>query len=917
MKPDWVPAGSPPPPPPLTGTVRVRDAGPGLADSTPRTPRRPWPLGSRRAGAERREQAARAEQQAEAAAAAARAPQAHPPSPPPAPRGCGACAALCAQRATSRGTEPLRERRRTAAGSDDLWVREAVGAPDQRPALRGLPGLLGSRAASDKVSARPEEASREGAPRRLSAPARRGEASCHPHLPGEPHPSNYPVSGSEDSDVHYTITRCFEETVHAVHAVHAPQPTALEATGASDPFSPTTDPVSDSMPHLFDQAKAILQGHINFKCGQIHQGKVPARVYSSWQCIIPGGLQVAPFTCIPESKPLELQAATDPALKQKTVPWIPMALDQQQQASTDAVTEHTKLSQALSEGAIEKLETTLQHKYLAFLSGLPALYYVALSRTMAPAISTQPVIAGMVPGPGKFPSEPLTQMISSEEQCLSPGPCFQDANETCADIEDELQVEEQVEEMIKTVPLESQAEASGPYTLTKPILAKLNFHLRKKILEIQLGVPIKARLSREQTVATPDNTSTQESLGSLNNQGKALLQDLPIPPDTPHVADPEWLHLKEQLALELKAVQQNQKQPSSRPTPHGSAHWTSQPSGDMTEAQVLCVHLEANVSSPSLEEPWSPEPQSPGQDKDSAQVPMLAEKRGDPGKPKLAGDHGEGDAGFAHSSTRDINLPDEAQRPKGILLNRTPHSPWRRSHSFPLDAPCEHSTRHHPQIKLPEPPPGIPGVKVSEKNDLHSSQTKLNVILKPARIPKNALPVVPQASQGQLFLGQLIHSKPLQGQTLKGQVLQGQVMPVHTHKRPSLPESGLRSKMKSFLHCFNSKAKGKVHEESVFSIAGKVANTRKENVEKGLAPAKSPMGRTKTERIRGDSKARSSPTEKQVGLAFLDGPHSPDSKLRHRSRSHQLHSASVLGHPRHCPRHCPRVACATQPRNVP
>uniref|UniRef100_A0A452TJG0 SPATA31-like domain-containing protein n=1 Tax=Ursus maritimus TaxID=29073 RepID=A0A452TJG0_URSMA len=135
--------------------------------------------------------------------------------------------------------------------------------------------------------------------------------------------------------------------------------------------------------------------------------------------------------------------------------------------------------------------------------------------------------------------------------------------------------------------------------------------------------------------------------------------------------------------------------------------------------------------------------------------------------------------------------------------------------------------------------------------------------------------------------------------------------------RPSLPESGLRSKMKSFLHCFNSKAKSKVREESMFSTAGKVANTRKENVEKGLAPARSPTGRTETDRTRGDSKAQSSPTEKQVGLAFLDGPHSPDSKLRHRSHSHQLHSASVLGHPRHCPRHCPRVACATQPGNVP
>uniref|UniRef100_A0A8C0NMJ6 Uncharacterized protein n=1 Tax=Canis lupus familiaris TaxID=9615 RepID=A0A8C0NMJ6_CANLF len=431
-----------------------------------------------------------------------------------------------------------------------------------------------------------------------------------------------------------------------------------------------TDQVPVPMPHLFDQAKAILQSHINSKCGQIHQGKVPACVCSSWQCIIPGGLQVAPFTCIPESKPLELQATTDPALQQKAGAWIPTALDQQQQAPPDPVTEHIKLPQALSEGAIEKLETTLRHKYLAFLSGLPALYYVALSRAMAPAISTQAVITGMVPGPGEFPTEPLTQMISSEEQCLSPGPCFQDANKTCADTAEECQVEEQVEQMIEEVPLESQAEASELYTLKKPILAKLNFHLRKKILEIQLGIPIKARESREQTGATPDNTSTQESLRSLNNQGKTLLQDLPIPPDAPRAPDPEWLHLKEQLAIELKAVQQNQKQPSSRAVPHGSAHWASKispPSGDMKEARCSVFT-------------WKP-------------VRTAPETMG-----------------------------------KGMQGHPAP--PQRKSHNFHLAAPFEHNTRHHPQIKLPEPSPGIPGVKVSEKNDLHDSLTKLSVILK-------------------------------------------------------------------------------------------------------------------------------------------------------------------------------------------
>ncbi|XP_031305802.2 protein SPATA31F1 [Camelus dromedarius] len=705
----------------------------------------------------------------------------------------------------------------------------------------------------------------------------------------------------------------------ALDSVNIPQLTALEATGAEDPFSPPVDPVSVPRPHMFDQAKAILQSHIDSKCGQIHQCNVPAYVCNSWECIIPGGLEVAPFTCIPESKPLELPAAADPDLQQKVMPLMPAALDQQQQASP-VVIEHSKLPRKLSEGAIEKLETTLRHKYLAFLSGLPTLYYVALSRAMAPAITCQAMITETVPGPVQFPTEPLTEMTSPEEQSLSPRPGFQDANEACADIADEFQADMQVEGIIEIVPPESQTEPARTYLFREPVLAKLNFHLRKKILEIQLGIPLKARESREQMVAIPENICTQESPGSLNHQGEALLQELPIPPDTPCAPDPEWLRFKEQLATELKAVHQKQKQLGSSTVPHGSVHWASkisQPSGNMTEAQVLCVQLEASVNNPSLEEPCSPKPQSPDKSKDSAQVPTLAEKKEKPSKPKSAGDHGEGDAGLAFSSTREKSRSAEAQRPEGVLLNRTPRSPWQRRHRFHLGAPCQHSPQHRPQPKLPELSPGVPRGKDSEKNDLKDSQAKGKVIRKPARVPENAQPVVTHRSRGQPFLGQLTPGKPLQGQTLQGWVLQGQVMPGPTHKRPSLPESGLRNKMKSFLHCFNPKTKGKGHKESMSSTSEKVANMRKENVEKSLAPGKSPKGRTKTEKMRGDPKAQFSPADKQVGLAFLDVPHSPDSKLRHRSHSHQPHSASVLGTPRHCPRHCPRVACVTQPGNPP
>ncbi|XP_059516723.1 protein SPATA31F1-like [Myotis daubentonii] len=649
----------------------------------------------------------------------------------------------------------------------------------------------------------------------------------------------------------------------ALANVSVAQHSALEATGADDPFSPFKDPVSVLMPHLFDQVKAILQSHINSKCGQIHEGKVPAHVYRSCECLIPGDLKVAPFTCIPESKLLELQAATHPDLQQKVRPWLPTVLDQQQQTTPDAVTEPRKLTQALSKEVLEKLEMILRHKYLAFLSGLNPLYYVAPSKATAPAITTHAATTEVVPEAVKILREPLTQMISLEEQCLGREPFFHNTKETYEEIAGDFQSEVQVEGMIEMEPLERQTGSARPYLLKKPILAKLNFHLRRKVLEIQWGIPTKARDSREQTGATPENTSTQESLGSLNNQGKTCLQELPIPPDIPYAPHPEWLSLKEQLSTELKAVQQNQKQPSSRAAPHGSAHGPckmTQPCRDMTEGPVPCVQLEASVNHPSLEESQIPESQSPGKSKYSAPVPMLTEKKEDPRKPKSSGRRREGGSGFVLFSTREKCQPAGAQRLERMFRNRTPQSPWLRRHGFHLDALCQHSSQHRPQLKPPVLLPGIPGGKESKKNDLQDSRTRLNVSLKGARIPKNAQPVGPQASQAQPVQAQLIQHKPLQGPTLQGQVLQGQVMPAHTHKRPSLPESDLRYKMKSFLQYINLKAKGKEHKESMFLTAVNVANTRKENVAKRLAPAKSPTEQTKIEKkIRGDPQSPISP----------------------------------------------------------
>ncbi|XP_073907667.1 protein SPATA31F1 isoform X1 [Castor canadensis] len=698
----------------------------------------------------------------------------------------------------------------------------------------------------------------------------------------------------------------------ALPSMSIAEPGALEANGDGYLSSPMVTQVSIPMPHLFVQVQAMLQSHIDTKCEQILQGKIPDRVYSSWEWRIPGGLAVAPPSCIPQGQHLELQAANDPGPHHKVLPCVPMALEQQHLASAGDVIEHHKLPQALSKEIIEKLETTLQHKYLVFLSGLPALYCVALSRAMSPATTSQSVMTDKVPESIEIPQQTLTQMSSLEDPCKRLEPCSQDDNETCEDTTEKFQHEVQVEEMTEMAPPESQTCPGSPYSLKTYIMAKLNFHLRKKVLEIQLGIPEWAKESQDPTAAAAENKSTQ-TLENLNNQGRTVLQELPIPPDPPPAPDSEWLNPKEKLAIELKAVQHNQKQPSSKTVPLDD-HWASKispPSGDMSETQVLCVQIQASMKNSSLEEPWGPEPKSPGKNKVTTHGPILTEKREDPGKPKAAGDLGGGDAGLGLSSTSENRQHAEDQRPEVMFLSKTPQGSWRWRHRFHPTDSCQHSSQHSRQPQLPEPPAGVPRRKETDR-DRQDSQTKLKGILSSERSPKHTQSVVRWASHGQPVLRQPIQGKPLQGQTLQGQVLQGQVMPALAPKRPSLPESGLRNKMKSFLSRINPEMKGKGQVESMPSTAGKEAKPRKETAEKSVAPVKSPMKRTKPEKPIGHPKVRSAPSEKPAGS------HSPDNKFGLRSRQG---SAPVQVHPSHCPRHCPRMALppnqGTQPISQP
>ncbi|XP_036033294.1 protein FAM205A [Onychomys torridus] len=694
----------------------------------------------------------------------------------------------------------------------------------------------------------------------------------------------------------------------ALPNVSIPQPGDPEADGSDDMFALAVDRSSIPTPRLFSQTKAILKSHVDSKCGQIHQGKVPACVQSSWECRIPGILAVGtPFSKISSGQPLELQAENNSDLYHKVVPLEPEALDQEKQASSGTLIEHCKRPQALPEEMIKKLETTLQHKYLAFLSGLPALYCVAPSRATSPAIVSQSATTEMPPGPVKIPQEkPLTQMIPLEDPCRSGlEPCTWHDEEASVNTTGEVQSEGQVERRTEKVFLDSQRE----------ILGKLNFHLKKKVLEIKLGIPLTADDLKESNAAGPESESMQEPVRSLDIPEGTELQKLPGSGDSPPAPDANRVHLKKQPATAGQTVCHKPSQPSSRTVAHGSVQRGSKASKlrNKTEAQVYCIQMETSGDEPNLEKPFSTEPQRPDKSKSSAHIPTLTEKSEEPGKPEAVGDLGEMGADLGLSPTSEKTQHDGDQEPEKGPQHRTPQGSSQQNQSFHLEDPCLPSPQDPPDLEFPEPPPKV-FMEREPECDKQDSQTKVNVTPKPAKIAKVPQPVASQASQGLPFRHPPTQGKPFGGQTWQDHISRGQVMPTSPHASPSLPEAGLKTKMKSFFHAINPKIKGKTHVEPIVSIPGKAAKTSKENVDKGLPQAKSPTKKTKTESCRGP-KAHSVSSEKSVIASFLTAPHISDSKLRPGPR--QSGSVSAPGRPRHCPRHCPLLAYAIQYRSPP
>ncbi|EGW07896.1 Transmembrane protein C9orf144B-like [Cricetulus griseus] len=831
----------------------------------------------------------------------------------------------------------------------------------------------------------------------------------------------------------------------ALSSVSIPKPGSPEADGSGDRFASAVDKGPILMPHLFVQAKAKLKIHVDSKCDQIHHDKVPACVQRSWEfcrCLSAG----TPFPSVPPGQSLKPQAENKPDLHHKVVPQEPTS-DQEERPVSCAFIEHCKRPQSLSEETIKKLETTLRHKYLAFLSGLPALYCVAPSRATSPAVGQFAVTEIVV----KKPQKSLTQVTSLEDPRLSRlepcprdeddikasspcprddikasspcprddikasspcprddikasspcprdvikasspcprdvikasspcprdvikasspcprdvikasspcprdvikasspcprdvikasspcprdvikasspcphddiemlHPCSRDDSEVSADITEEVQPEVQVEGKTEMVPLESQTPS--PSSLNTELVARLSFHLKKKVLEIKLGIPITARELQEPNAVGSGTEHPQELVGSLSIPESIELQKLPDSGDLPPAPDASTDHRKKQPATAVQAVCHQRKKPSSKAVSQGSVHWNSKASQlrNVTKAQVPCVQTETSGEKPNLEEALSTEPHGPGKSKYSDHVPKLTGKSQEPGKPKAVGDFGEGDTGLGFSPTSEGTHHDEDQEPEEGPVHGTPEGSSQHSHSFHPEDPCPPSPQNTPELEFPDPPPEV-FMEREPELDTQDSQTKANAIQEHARIAEVPQPVASWASQGIPFPRPLIQGKPFRVQTRQDRISRGQgrVMPTSPQASPSLPEAGLKNKVKSFLQSINPKIKGKTHVEPMVSTPATVAKTSKENVGKGLPQAKSPTQKTKAENCRGP-KAQSAPAEKSVIASFLTAPHILDSKLRPNPGQHG--SVSISGQsPRHCPRHCPKLAYATQHRNPP
>ncbi|XP_072462700.1 protein SPATA31F1-like isoform X2 [Notamacropus eugenii] len=509
-------------------------------------------------------------------------------------------------------------------------------------------------------------------------------------------------------------------------------------------------------PEIYAKARVIVQMHIEKKCLQIKRGTFPDVICGSWDI----GNQLS---------------AGDPPT-QRTLEAAPSSMESEGLASQDSnqqtltprgkTVRQTDQTITLSQSMIEKLEIILRHKYLVFLSGLPALYYVSLYRAISPLAISQTDVPGMGQGVVKEQIGPMSYRIWAEEQSILPSAEVNDSTMKSRDTGKELWVSQhkKVSEAVserggdKKNP-EGIDEQRGfgypqcPYLPSKSvILTKMDSHLRKKVLEVNMGIPQKAIDSRElsETLESPlpeppigyvptvvSFESPREPQGALSSPGSQEFPDMCSSPAAADGGVPSWTCFKEQFSnsLELSLMRLSENPTQSCPTavpltspqiPGLQAskvtqpHSQRKPSGDMADAQVLCVHVETEQSNPGQGEYWNTEPQSSWDGQTKAVSSTSNEIEGSEGE-----DQGGGDAGWGTSSLKRKSHALKASTPTKSPISRTQRSPHTGDRDPYQTATLQKLPQSFSKAENSRALFGVSGRKETERDDYEGSQRKL------------------------------------------------------------------------------------------------------------------------------------------------------------------------------------------------
>ncbi|XP_020822617.1 LOW QUALITY PROTEIN: protein SPATA31F1-like [Phascolarctos cinereus] len=542
--------------------------------------------------------------------------------------------------------------------------------------------------------------------------------------------------------------------------------------------APIRTPAHFIKPETYAKARVTVQMHIEKKCLQIKQGSFPDII--PWVMDIGNQLSAGdPATqrtleAAHSNMESEVLAFQEP----NTTAWMELSVHQQKLTPLHETMRQPDQAVTLPESVMEKLQMILRHKYLTFLSGLPALYYVALYRAMFPLAISQTDVPGMGQGVVKEQIDPISYRIWAEEQSVLPKAEINDSTMNSRDTGNELVVSQQIN-VSEAVPERGGDEKSPqgigeqrgfdcpqcPYSPSKSvILAKMDSHLRKKVLEVSMGIPQKAIDSRELSEAlqfslpepglghVPTAVSPESPKELQRILGRPRSQEFPEMCSLPAAIDvevPSWTYFKEQLSnkLELSLMRTSEYQTQSSPTALSltspqipgfqvckvtQPHSQKKSSRGMADAQVLHVHMEVEQRSPSQGKYWKVEPQSPWDcwAKGIGSSPNKIE--GSKGE-----DQGGGDAGCGTSSQKRSHAI-KAIRPTKPPMSRAQRSP------HPGDKDPYHTTllQKFPQSFSKAENSGalfgVPERKEAERDDHKGSQRKLKGTSSLTRNPENS-----------------------------------------------------------------------------------------------------------------------------------------------------------------------------------